>query len=239
LYFASGELQGNIKRMIAKFKRNEGGVYEDKVLTKYVSDNPNTKEYCSHVEEYIAEKLKQNPTDLEKIEDKKIYFNNDNQKRRDNGKVTDKKDKGGNIIPFSKPIYSYDNLSNVTGGLTIALNDIWAAEVMLTELHFDKDNYKGKYQVTLWDHFGLDLPDMEKVFNLIPSVGETFLTWFILQHLRGYKPFITKMTFEREFSGNIKEGKIARENKRKAEENKKTKEWIEKERIKMLREPKF
>jgi hypothetical protein len=239
LYFASGELQGNIKRMIAKFKRNEGGVYEDKVLTKYVSDNPNTKIYCNYVEEYIAEKLKENHIDLEKTEDKRIYFNNDNQKRRDNGKVTDKKDKGGNIIPFSKPTYSYDNLSNVTGGLTIALNDIWAAEVMLTELRFDNDNYKGKYQVTLWDHFGLDLPDMEKVFNLIPSVGETFVTWFILQHLRGYKPFITKMTFEREFSGNIKEGKIARENKRKAEENKKTKEWIEKEKIKMLREPKF
>ena len=44
---------------------------------------------------------------------------------------------------------------------------------------------------------------MEKVFNIIPSVGETFVCWFILQHLRGYKPFITKIAFEKEFSGTL------------------------------------
>ncbi|MEZ0131645.1 hypothetical protein AB9T88_18445, partial [Flavobacterium sp. LBUM151] len=74
---------------------------------------------------------------------------------------------------------------------------------------------------------------------IIPSVGETFVTWFILQHLRGFKPFITKMTFEREFIGNIKEGKKEREDKRKEEEHKKALQWAEKERAKMMREPKF
>ena len=44
---------------------------------------------------------------------------------------------------------------------------------------------------------------MEKVFNIIPSVGEAFVTWFILQHLRGYKPFITKIKFEKEFEGTF------------------------------------
>lgn len=110
---------------------------------------------------------------------------------------------------------------------------------MLKELKLIDDNYTAKYEVTLWDHFGLDLPDMEKVFNLIPSVGETFVTWFILQHLRGYKPFITKMTFEREFSGNIQEGKTDRKNKRKAEADKKMKQLTEKERAKIWTEPKF
>ena len=32
--------------------------------------------------------------------------------------------------------------------------------------------------------------------NAIPSVNEVFICWFILQHLRGYVPFITKITFE-------------------------------------------
>jgi len=231
LYFATGELQENIKRMIAKFKRNEGGVYEDKVLTMYVSNNPNTAKYCSNVEDYIAEQLKQNVADFQKIEDAKPYFGNAEEITK-NRKIKNKDN-------FTKPIYSYDNLSNVTGGLTISLNDIWAAEVLLKELHTDNDNYKAKYQITLWDHFGLDLPDMEKVFNIIPSIGETFVTWFILQHLRGFKPFITKMTFEREFTGNIKEGKKAREDKRKAEERRKAQEWAEKETAKMRREPKF
>ncbi len=63
----------------------------------------------------------------------------------------------------------------------------------------DKENYTAKYKVTLWDHFGLNYSDIEK-FNYYRN---GFITWFILQHLRGYKPFITKMTFEKEFKGNL------------------------------------
>ena len=44
---------------------------------------------------------------------------------------------------------------------------------------------------------------MEKIFNIIPSIGETFVCWFILQYLRGYKPFITKITFEKEFKNSL------------------------------------
>ena len=85
------------------------------------------------------------------------------------------------------------------------------------------------------NHFGLDLPDMEKKFNIIPSVGEVFVCWFILQHLRGYKPFITKMTFTREFTGNINKG-IKELN---AERQEKANKWAEQEIQKMRREPKF
>ena len=46
--------------------------------------------------------------------------------------------------------------------------------------------------------------------NTVPFAKETFAVWFVLQHLRGYKPFITKMTFEKEFSGSIEKGKIER-----------------------------
>ena len=44
---------------------------------------------------------------------------------------------------------------------------------------------------------------MEKIFNIIPNIGETFVCWFILQYLRGYKPFITKITFKKEFKGSL------------------------------------
>lgn len=50
----------------------------------------------------------------------------------------------------------------------------------------------------------------------MPLVKEAFAAWFALQHLRGYKPFITKITFTNEFEGNINEGKIERSNKREA-----------------------
>ena len=227
LYFAQGELQENLYRMIEKFQRNEGGIYEDAVLTKHIVANHNTDSYCRNLEDYIAEKLKNQYNKLEEVEDKEPYL----------GKNTDELNKKREVKEknFSKPIYNDDKL----GGLTIALNDIWATEVYLSHLETDGDNYTAKYKVTLWDHFGLDKPDMEKIFNIIPSVGEAFVCWFILQHLRGYKPFITKITFEREFKGNFNEGKAERESKRAEEERRKTQEWIEEEKRKMWREPKF
>ena len=30
-----------------------------------------------------------------------------------------------------------------------------------------------------------------------------FRAWFLLQHFRGYRPFITKVTFVREFRGDL------------------------------------
>jgi hypothetical protein len=231
MYFATGELEGNLKRMIAKFKKNEGGVYEDEVLTKHVKTNKATTKYCQDIDDYIAQKLKEYKGDTELIEDGTIYLGTKKTITADRTKI--------GKSHFSRPLYSYDNLSNVTGGLTIALNDIWATQVILTDIKFSGEQYTGKYEVTLWDHFGLDLPDMEKKFNIIPSVGEAFVTWFVLQHLRGYKPFITKITFTHNFSGNIKEGSSERIRKRKEEESIKAQKWAEEERMKMLRGPKF
>jgi hypothetical protein len=87
------------------------------------------------------------------------------------------------------------------GGATIALNDIWATEVIITKYGSHRNLYKGEYQVTLWDHFGLDVGDIarDKLLTLLDG----FYAWFHLQHYRKYKPFITKITFYRTFEGNI------------------------------------
>jgi hypothetical protein len=76
---------------------------------------------------------------------------------------------------------------------------------------------------------------MEKIFNIIPSAGEVFVCWFILQHLRGYKPFITT----REFKGNLNKGTNELQQERKAQKRQEAEEWAEQERQKMRREPKF
>ena len=72
------------------------------------------------------------------------------------------------------------------------------------------NDYTIDYQVTLWDHFGLDMTDITATPNSVPLAKETFAAWFTLQHMRGYKPFITKATFKESFKGNIKEGKFER-----------------------------
>ncbi|MDR3025151.1 DUF3289 family protein [Chryseobacterium sp.] len=93
--------------------------------------------------------------------------------------------------------------------------------------------------VTLWDHFGLDLPDMEKKFNIIPSLGEVFVCWFILQHLRGYKPFITKITFTKEFTGNLQKGKFELEAEREKQREEDARELNEKIQQDIWTSPKF
>lgn len=190
LYFAKGLLEGNLKRMIAKFKSNEGGIYEDEVLNQAIINSEVTKTYCSDVERYLSENIRNNIATLDKLEDKAPYLGS-SRKIKD---LRSQKNKN-----FTRPIYNV----NKTEGLTIALNDIWATQIVIKELKNTSKDYTCKYEVILWDHFGLDLPDMEKVFNIIPSVGETFVCWFILQHLRGYKPFVTKIKFEKEFKGTF------------------------------------
>ena len=49
---------------------------------------------------------------------------------------------------------------------------------------------------TLYDHFGLDWADIRKHGDdhiPLPSTGNGFKAWYILQHYRSAKPFITKI----------------------------------------------
>lgn len=231
-----GELSPILDEMIDKFQRNEGGIFENMTLTKAVKENPNTLEYCQKVENYIAEQLKNNFCKLEDAEDKEPYFENKVEKNIYNSK-NDRKDTKKN---FNRPAYSYwdsNNLAdNLISGKTLALNDIWATEIILKEVNFEDDtNYNVKYNVILWDHFGLDYPDLEKFY----SYGAGFRAWFVLQHLRGYKPFITKITFEKEFIGNLQQGKSEREEQQKIEKRHRIDKWVEEEQQKMWRSPKF
>ena len=217
-----GELNTVLDQMIAKFKSNTGGIFENTLLTKSIKNNPSTQRYCMYMENYIAEKIKQETLkNIWSVEDKKLDFEekdyvNSERRRKDKIKGNDIiDDKSKLTVPFTRPSFSYKNNNNLLEGRTLALNDIWATEVILKELKNKGENYTAKYQVILWDHFGLDIPDMQKFFYY----GAGFRAWFVLQHLYGYKPFVTKMTFEKEFKGNINEGREERRAKQKAKEN--------------------
>ncbi len=186
-FFAYGEMDDNIKRMIAKFKRNEGGIYEDSVLSKDISEDESTIEYCKKLEDYIAQKIKENNGKIAMLLENIVDFDRD--ARQNKGKS------------FSSP--KFDSKTNRLKGETIAINDVWATEVFIKNVKLDGSNYTINYEVTLWDHFGLDLPDMEKLPNVIPIIKQTFAAWFTLQHLRGYKPFITKIQFNKTFKGSL------------------------------------
>ena len=60
----------------------------------------------------------------------------------------------------TRPIFN--TWSDRVSGTTIALNDIWATEVKITNYRKIGKRSEVTYQVTFWDHFGLDISDMEK-----------------------------------------------------------------------------
>ena len=58
-----------------------------------------------------------------------------------------------------------------------------------------------------WDYFGLDSSDILKDKKYIRH-QEEFICWYMLQHLRGYKPFITFIPLKYKFKGTLHKGNL-------------------------------
>ncbi len=169
-----GELDTNIGLMIDRFQSNQGGIYENDALNQAAIESSATKRFCQSIERTITQRIQSSGGDISAAENTAIRW----QRR-----------------PGASPSFARGEDNNLLRGTTIAVNDVWSYEVSIVEYTKKKDGYDIKYEVIYWDHFGLDLPDMEKFY----SYGAGFRAWFVLQHIRGYKPFLTKMTFEKEF----------------------------------------
>jgi hypothetical protein len=85
--------------------------------------------------------------------------------------------------------------SDKISGLGITIHDVWAYEVFITDYKTNGNNFSMKLKYIYWDHFGLDFPDIINYDN------DIFYSWFILQHFRGFKPFITKIAIIGELNG--------------------------------------
>jgi len=84
------------------------------------------------------------------------------------------------------------------GGLGITVNQVWSAKAELADYVLDSATrtWMGNLVYTLYDHFGLDWPDIVKHGERhTPQyyTGDFFKAWYILQHYRSAKPFITEM----------------------------------------------
>jgi len=176
--FSTGKMQCNIMKMIEKFKSNTGGTYSDFRLTNAAKKHEKTKTFEAELVKKMRETIKKYKGDIFKI-----------ISRQD--------------IKLQSRIY-FNTWWDIFGGLTIATNDIWAYKIEITNYEFDGINYHGKYRITLYDHFGLDEPDVDNSKEYGYLAG--FRAWFILQHLDrfAYKPFMTVIVLENEFSGSIK-----------------------------------
>ena len=59
-------------------------------------------------------------------------------------------------------------------------------------------SFKAKLSITVYDHFGLDRNDVVK-FGLLAG----FRAWYLLQQVRGYRPFVTKLELDERVEGTF------------------------------------
>ncbi|WP_169088651.1 DUF3289 family protein [Paenibacillus sp. PL91] len=69
------------------------------------------------------------------------------------------------IIIFSRKLLTRRiALRVIIYGLTITVNDTWGNTVSVKDFSVENNHFKGVMNVHLYDHFGLDQPDVEKMF---------------------------------------------------------------------------
>lgn len=183
--FAQGDLEGNIKRMIAKFKdkgpirtanyNTERDAYTDPVLTKAVLGHQSMKDFVAEAQSSTSKAIIDASLDVTSL----VQFA---MKRR--------------IV--------FHDTSDIVGGLTIAINDTWAHDIDLIDYQLvDAKRFKGRIKIKVYDHFGLDEPDLDIAWSKPYGELAGFRAWFMLQHLRGYIPFWTVIETEAEIEGSL------------------------------------
>lgn len=170
-------LEDNIIKMIDHFRYKKGANYSNSDLTNAVLCNKNTIKFFNDIRKDFANQLAKKKGDLGLIEVTK------------------------NI---GQP--SYTIWGDLGRGLTIALNDIWAYKVWVTDYQLEKNGtYRGNMKIAIYDHFGLDVNDVR--LTKFAHHTEGFYHWFALQHWEGfkkkYKPFVTVIETDLLFKGKI------------------------------------
>jgi Protein of unknown function (DUF3289) len=99
------------------------------------------------------------------------------------------------------PVYG----KNCSYIMALMVNDTWAQDITITKAIIDKS--LKKYSVTLdfkiYDHYGLNIEDIDPDIKPSFANDERFLSWFFLQrwHLFNKKPFITEIKFSKILNG--------------------------------------
>jgi uncharacterized protein (TIGR03034 family) len=184
--FSVGEMKMVVLAMIAKFEKSEGGEFRHPLLTQNVKADPRTQRFVTTLLSGVNAHIKStggklNPESL-------VNWMSE--------------------YPSLRPP-TFGGLWNNFTGLTMAINDVWGARAELTEFNQFGSHYKGRVKFTLYDHFGLDTPDVgpDPDTGIIKKYGllAGFRSWFLLQHYDrfAYKPFVSVMEFSYPIEGDL------------------------------------
>lgn len=98
-----------------------------------------------------------------------------------------------------RPIFN--GISNKLNGLQILINDTEQTQIKLLNFQIDAATqmWIADVDVVITDHFGLDKNDA----MVYQGSHRGFAAWWVLQHTRGYKPFITQIVVRTRLYGGL------------------------------------
>ncbi len=171
-----GDMQTVAVEMQEKFCAGSGGTYSSDILNKEVVKNAATEAYnTSFVNDFRAalKSAAYDPNAMSLISMKLLNFSS-----------------------------FWDKVT----GLGITIHQVWSAKAELKNYVYTqaKKTWSGEIHYTFYDHFGLDWEDILKHGgDMIPQyhTGDFFKAWYILQHYRSAKPFITEVKLHVAVSG--------------------------------------
>jgi len=161
--------------MVNKFQGGSGGTFENPILNDRVGQSSALKNFGLTFGLALNNALKGNGGDITTIP----KINIDNKDR---------------------PIFN--GLYNKFAGLQILVNDTEYSDITVDDFAILNGHWSATITISILDHFGLDKHDALTYQN--PPLGHpAFADWWILQHVRGYQPFLTIIKVRKLLSGDI------------------------------------
>ncbi|EHR72523.1 Protein of unknown function (DUF3289) [Burkholderiales bacterium JOSHI_001] len=105
------------------------------------------------------------------------------------------------LAPLTMDLLNFSSFWDKATGLGITIHQVWSVKAELADYTVlcETGNWSARLQYSFYDHFGLDWEDVLKHGeDRVPQyhTGDLFKAWYILQHWRNARPFITR--FHRE-----------------------------------------
>jgi hypothetical protein len=165
-----GAMQGVAIAMFEKFRKGSGGRFQSPALNDIARNAVDWSPYHQHFMWMVARRIIESGYDLNRL------------------------------VPIVMPRLRFHDAASWINGLGITVHQVWAMKAVLKNVELNSGAWQGTLVYSLYDHFGLDWPDIPK-FENYPFAGDGFVAWFILQHYRKAKPFITEITISERASG--------------------------------------
>lgn len=154
----------NSKKLVDHFKSNTGNIYSNGYMNEQMKKSKTLEEFVYQkdgVLDVLCQILRKTNGNINKIETQV-------------GKIRSTRVK-------------FDTLWDMFNGMSISVHDTIAYKIYVDDYELLSGNtFNCNLHIKIFDHFGLDMSDVEKF-----SIFDGFKAWYILQHVKGYRPFLT------------------------------------------------